>query len=128
MVIDISKNAQVEEFDYSYKPCIYLRSYKPHPEVDPKAIQRAVEMINAAERPLLIVGQGVKLAGAETKLLEFAEAAGIPMAQTLMGISTVPNSHPLFIGMLGMHGNIAGNRMTQQSDLIVAVGMRFSDG
>ena len=127
VVIDISKNAQVEEFDYSYKPCIYLRSYKPHPEVDPKAIQRAVEMINAAERPLLIVGQGVKLAGAETKLLEFAEAAGIPMAQTLMGISTVPNSHPLFIGMLGMHGNIAGNRMTQQSDLIVAVGMRFSD-
>ena len=60
VVIDISKNAQVEEFDYSYKPCIYLRSYKPHPEVDPKAIQRAVEMINAAERPLLIVGQGVK--------------------------------------------------------------------
>ena len=127
VVIDISKNAQTEEFDYAYKPCIYLRSYRPRPEIDAEAIRRAVEMINTSERPLLLVGQGVKLSGAESRLLELAEAAGIPMAETLMGISAVPNDHPLFVGNLGMHGNIAANEMTQQSDLIVAVGMRFSD-
>ncbi len=127
VVIDISKNAQVEEFDFSYKPCIYLRSYKPHPELDLAQVDQAVQMINAAEKPLLLVGQGVKLANAESKLLEFAEAAGVPMASTLMGISAVPSSHPLFVGNLGMHGNLAANEMTQNSDLIIAVGMRFSD-
>lgn len=127
VVIDISKNAQVEEFDFSYKPCIYLRSYKPHPELDLAQVDQAVQMINASEKPLLLVGQGVKLANAESKLLEFAEAAGVPMASTLMGISAVPNSHPLFVGNLGMHGNLAANEMTQNSDLIIAVGMRFSD-
>lgn len=127
VVIDISKNAQVEEFDYSYKPCIYLRSYKPHPELDLTLIEKAVKMINASEKPLILVGQGVKLAHAEEKLLEFAEAAGVPMASTLMGISAVPNNHPLFVGNLGMHGNLAANEMTQYSDLIIAVGMRFSD-
>ncbi|HJB85111.1 MAG TPA: biosynthetic-type acetolactate synthase large subunit [Candidatus Alistipes merdigallinarum] len=127
VVIDISKNAQVEEFDFSYKPCIYLRSYKPHPELDLAQVDQAVQMINAAEKPLLLVGQGVKLANAESKLLEFAEAAGVPMASTLMGISAVPSNHPLFVGNLGMHGNLAANEMTQNSDLIIAVGMRFSD-
>ena len=127
VLIDISKNAQVEEFDYSYKPCIYLRSYKPHPELDLTLIEKAVKMINASEKPLILVGQGVKLAHAEEKLLEFAEAAGVPMASTLMGISAVPNNHPLFVGNLGMHGNLAANEMTQHSDLIIAVGMRFSD-
>ena len=126
VVIDISKNAQVEEFDFSYKPCIYLRSYHPKPELDKQAVARAVEMLNASEKPLILVGQGVKLAGAERRL-ELAEAAGAPMASTLMGISAVPSGHPLFVGNLGMHGNIAANEMTQQSDLILAVGMRFSD-
>ncbi len=127
VVIDFTKDAQVGEVDFEYEPCLYLRSYHPKPDLDPEAIDRAIDMINAAERPLLLVGQGVKLAGAESALLELAEAAGIPMGETLMGISAVPNDHPLFIGNLGMHGNLAANEMTQQSDLIIAVGMRFSD-
>lgn len=127
VVIDFTKDAQTEEMDFAYQPCIYLRSYHPKPELDGDAVVRAVEMINAAERPLLLVGQGVKLSGAEQALISLAEAAGIPMAETLMGISAVPNSHPLFIGNLGMHGNLAANEMSQQSDLIIAVGMRFSD-
>ena len=127
VVIDISKNAQVEEFDFSYKPCIYLRSYRPHPELDATQFEEAVKMVNASQRPLILVGQGVKLSGAEQRLIEFAEAAGVPMATTLMGISAVPNTHPLFVGNLGMHGNLAANAMTQESDLILAIGMRFSD-
>lgn len=127
VVIDITKNAQVEEFDYAYKPCIYLRSYNPKPELDKTAIAKAVELINASEKPLILAGQGVKLAGAENALIEFAEAANIPVAQTLMGISAIPNNHPMFIGNLGMHGNLSANAMTQESDLIIAVGMRFSD-
>lgn len=127
VVIDIAKNAQVEEFDFSYQPCIYLRSYNPKPAMDKEAIREAVERINAAEKPLLLVGQGVKLAGAEQEMIGFAEAANVPMASTLMGISAVPNDHPLYMGILGMHGNLAPNHMTQESDLIIAVGMRFSD-
>ncbi len=127
VVIDFTKNAQVEEMDFAYQPCIYLRSYQPRPELDAEAVARAVEMINASERPLMLVGQGVKLAGAEAALIELAEAAAMPMGQTLMGISAVPNDHPLFVGNLGMHGNLAANEMTQRSDLILAVGMRFSD-
>lgn len=127
VVIDISKNAQTEEFDFAYKPCIYLRSYDPRPVLNLEAIYKAVEMINASEKPLILVGQGVKLANAEQELIEFAEAANVPMAATLMGISAVPSDHPLFVGNLGMHGNLAPNNMTQESDLIIAVGMRFSD-
>lgn len=127
VVIDIAKNAQVEEFDFSYKPCIYLRSYSPKPAIDAEKIARAVELINASEKPLLLVGQGVKLSGGEQAMIELAEAANVPMAATLMGLSSVPNNHPLYMGMLGMHGNIAPNNMSQESDLIIAVGMRFSD-
>lgn len=127
VVIDITKNAQIEEFDFSYKPCIGLRSYNPNPVPDPESIRSAVEMINASEKPLFLAGQGVKLARAEQALIELAEAANVPVAQTLMGISSIPNDHPLFVGNLGMHGNLAPNNMTQESDLIVAVGMRFSD-
>lgn len=127
VVIDFTKDAQTEEMEFAYKPCIYLRSYRPRPELNPAEVEKAVEMLNASERPLILAGQGVKLAGGETALIELAEAAGVPMAQTLMGISAVPNDHPLFVGNLGMHGNLAANEMTQRSDLIVAVGMRFSD-
>lgn len=127
VVIDIAKNAQVEEMEFSYKPCISLRSYIPRPTLQPEAIARAVEMLNAAERPLVLVGQGVKLAGAEQKMIELAETGNLPMATTLMGISAIPNDHPQFVGNLGMHGNLAANQMTQHSDLILAVGMRFSD-
>lgn len=127
VVIDIAKNAQVEECDFAYKPCLGLRSYHPTPQLDMDKIKTAVEMINNAKQPLILVGQGVKLSAAEKVLIEFAEIGNIPMAQTLMGISAVPNDHPLCIGNLGMHGNIAANEMTQNSDLIIAVGMRFSD-
>lgn len=127
VVIDITKDAQVEMMDFAYKPCISLRSYHPKPTVNEQQIQSAVEMINAAQKPLILVGQGVKLAAAERSMAEFAETGNIPMATTLMGISAIESTHPLFVGNLGMHGNIAANEMTQQSDLIIAVGMRFSD-
>ncbi len=127
VVVDIAKNAQVEMFDYAYKPCLEVRSYNPHPTVNAADVARAVDMVNAADRPLILVGQGIKIAGAEEALIRFAEAGNIPMGTTLMGISAVPNDHPLFVGNLGMHGNFAANAMTQQSDLIIAVGMRFSD-
>ena len=127
VVIDITKNAQVEEIEFSYEPCTSLRSYTPTPIIDESAIESAIELINSAKKPLLIIGQGVKLSNAEQELITFAERGNIPIASTLMGISAVPNSHPLFIGNLGMHGNVAANRMTQDSDLIVAIGMRFSD-
>ncbi|MFI3330654.1 MAG: biosynthetic-type acetolactate synthase large subunit [Rikenellaceae bacterium] len=127
VVIDIAKNAQVEECEFAYRPCLSLRSYTPNPVVDKDAVSKAVEMINASERPLVLVGQGVKLSGAEQELLEFAEIGNLPVGQTLMGISTVPNNHPLFVGNLGMHGNIPANSMTQKADLIIALGLRFSD-
>ena len=127
VVIDITKNAQIEEAEFSYEPCTYLRSYLPTPIIDHSAIDSAIDMINSAAKPLLIIGQGVKLSNAEQELILFAERGNLPIASTLMGISAVPNNHPLFIGNLGMHGNVAANRMTQDSDLIIAIGMRFSD-
>lgn len=127
VVIDITKDAQIGELDYAYRPCLSLRSYTPRPPLDMEAVKKAVAMINKAEKPLILVGQGVKLAGAEQQLIELAQAGNIPMASTLMGISAVPSDHPLFAGNLGMHGTIAANAMTQQSDLLIAVGMRFSD-
>ncbi len=127
VVIDFAKNAQSETVDFLYRPCVSLRSYNPHPVVDAETARRGVDMINRSSRPLILVGQGVKLSGAERSIVEFAEAGNIPMAATLMGISAVPSSHPLFVGNLGMHGNVAANEMTQHSDRIIAVGMRFSD-
>ena len=126
VLIDITKNAQVEEVDYAYRPCTGLRSYNPKPKMNGSAAQ-VVEMINSSKRPLILAGQGVKLAGAEKSLIEFAEIGNIPVATTLMGISAIPTSHPLFVGNLGMHGNIAPNEMTQEADLLIAIGMRFSD-
>jgi acetolactate synthase-1/2/3 large subunit len=127
VLIDIAKNAQVETVDFAYRPCLSLRSYNPRPELDMAAARRAVEMINDSERPIMLVGQGVTLAGAEEATIRLAETGNIPMGTTLMGISAVPSDHPLFVGNLGMHGNLAANEMSQRSDLIIAVGMRFSD-
>lgn len=132
VVVDITKNAQVELFDCDckYDPCTSLRSYQPYKELDQRAIElldQAVGMINDSRKPLMLIGQGIILSGAEKTLVEFAEASGIPVATTLMGISAVPNNHPLFVGNLGMHGNLSANEMTQQSDLLIAIGMRFSD-
>ena len=127
VVIDFTKNAQIETFDFKYTPCTSLRSYQPVPPLSMTAIDQAVEMINASERPLLLIGQGVLLAHAEDDAIVLAERGGIPMATSLLGISAVPNNHPLYVGNIGMHGNLAPNEMTQQSDLIISVGMRFSD-
>ncbi len=126
VLIDITKNAQIEEVDFVYRPCTGLRSYDPKPKMNGSAAE-VVELINQSKRPLILAGQGVKLAGAEQALIEFAETGNIPVATTLMGISLIPNSHPLFVGNLGMHGNVAPNEMTQNADLLIAVGMRFSD-
>ena len=127
VVIDFTKNAQTEIFDFEYEPCSSLRCYSPSPILDRKKVREATELINLAEKPLILAGQGVKLSGAEKALIEFAEKGNIPVASTLMGLSAIPNNHPLYVGKLGMHGNIAPNAMTQESDLLIAVGMRFSD-
>lgn len=128
VLIDISKDAQVgilEEFEY--EKCSSLRSYNPIPKINPIHIDHAADMINKAQKPLFVIGQGIKLSGAEQSVIELCEKGGIPMASTLMGLSAIPTSHSLYVGKLGMHGNIAANDMTQNCDLLIAVGMRFSD-
>lgn len=125
--IEFTKDALVAVSDYNWEPCTGIRSYRPYPEINSDDITKAAKLLNKAQKPLILVGNGVKISGAEQALIAVAERAGIPMASTLMGLSAVPSSHPLYIGMLGMHGNIAGNLMTQESDIILAVGMRFSD-
>lgn len=125
--IEFTKDALLAKGDYKWSPCNSIRSYRPSPELDIEAVAEAANMINNSERPLILLGNGVKISGAEKILMEIAQIAQIPMASTLMGLSAIPSDHPLYVGMLGMHGNIAGNLMTQESDLIIAVGMRFSD-
>ncbi len=125
VVLDFTMDAQKGMAEFNYKPCGYIRSYNPRPDVDVESIRRAADLINAAERPMILAGQGIILSGAEKQLLEFAEKADIPVASTLLGLSAVPSDHPLYVGMLGMHGNIAPNINTNKADLLIAVGMRF---
>lgn len=127
VVIDITKNAQIERIDFAYAPCKGLRSYRARPVADSDSIARAVGMLDAAERPLIVFGQGVKLSGAERALRELCERGNIPAASTLLGLSALPSAHRCYVGMVGMHGNVAPNRMTQRCDVLLAVGMRFSD-
>jgi acetolactate synthase-1/2/3 large subunit len=127
VVIDITKDAQFAELEFEYKPCKRVRSYFPHPKVDIKKVNEAAVLINNAERPLLLFGQGVILGGAENELHSFIDKSGIPAAWTLLGLSALPESHPLNVGMLGMHGNYAPNKLTNECDVLVAVGMRFDD-
>lgn len=128
VLVSITRNAQVETTDYEYAPYVPENGLtKARPGYTAEALGRAAEMINSARRPMLIVGQGVTLSGAQAEVRELAERGGIPVATTLLGISAFPTDHPLFCGNVGMHGNYAPNRMTQHSDLIVAAGMRFSD-
>lgn len=125
--IEVTKDALLSRGDYKWTPCTGIRSYNPVPAVDPQAAADALALINEAERPLILVGNGVKISGAEEAVIRLAEAGNIPVASTLMGLSCIPSDHPLYIGMVGMHGNVAGNLMTQEADLLIAVGMRFSD-
>ena len=127
VLIDITKDAQLEKLNFKYKKCEYIRSYNPHITLHTKAIESAAIMINHAERPLILAGHGVLLSRAEQELKAFAEKTGIPVASTLLGLSAFPSSHRLFTGMLGMHGNYGPNVLTNQADLIIAIGMRFDD-
>ncbi len=127
VLIDITKDAQFEEFDFVYEKCTGVRSYKPVPNVDLAAVKNAAEIINAAKKPMIVWGQGVILGEAEKELKAVIEKAGIPSAWTILGASAVPTSHPLNIGMVGMHGNYAPNKLTNECDVLIAIGMRFDD-
>ena len=127
VVLDFPKNAQVDMAEWIPAHVDFVRSYVPYPTPDEHAIAEAAALINAAERPLALVGQGVELGNAHNELLEFIEKAGIPAARTLLGLSALPTGHPLNVGMLGMHGNYAPNVKEQECDVLIAIGMRFSD-
>ena len=127
VVLDFAKNAQVEKSEYAPAKLDYIRSYQPVPEMDEEAVSQAAELINSAERPLVLVGQGVELGDAQQELRAFIEKAGIPAGCTLLGLSALPTAHPLNKGMLGMHGNLGPNINTNKCDVLIAVGMRFDD-
>ena len=127
VVIDITKNAQFGEVDYSYKKCEVIQSYVPRPKLQADQVQAAADLINSAERPFIVFGQGVILSEAEETFKAFVEKTGIPAAWTIMGLSAMDTDHPLNVGMLGMHGNYAPNIMTGQCDVMIAIGMRFDD-
>ena len=127
VLIDITKDAQFKEFDFSYEKCTHVRSYKPVPETDISKVEEAAKLINAAKKPLIVWGQGIILGEAEEQLKAVVEKAGIPAAWTILGASAIPTSHPLNVGMVGMHGNYAPNILTNECDVLIAIGMRFDD-
>ena len=127
VLIDITKDAQFDTFDFSYEKCTGIRSYKPVPDIEPAAIAAAAEAINNAKRPFIIWGQGVILGNAEQEFKDFVEKSGIPAAWTILGLSALPTAHPLNVGMVGMHGNYGPNMLTNECDLLIAIGMRFDD-
>lgn len=127
VVLDFAKNAQVETFDYEPVDIDYIRSYVPVPDTDETALDEAARLINAAQRPFALIGQGVELGNAREELLTFLEKADIPCGATLMGLSDIPSDHRLNKGMLGMHGNLAPNVKTNECDVLIAIGMRFDD-
>lgn len=127
VVLDFPKNAQTHGCEWEPVKVDHIRSYNPYPKIDAEAVAQAAELINAAERPFALVGQGVELGGAHNELLEFLEKADIPVGRTLLGLSALASDHPLNMGMLGMHGSYATNMKTQECDVLIAIGMRFSD-
>jgi acetolactate synthase-1/2/3 large subunit len=127
VVLDFTKDAQIQKAEYDYQPCKFIRSYLPVPDTDPKSIEDAAALINAAKKPFVLVGQGVTLGHAEEELKAMLEKAQIPAAWTLLGMSALPTDHPLNMGMLGMHGNLAPNIKTNECDVLIAIGMRFDD-
>ncbi len=127
VLVDITKNAQFEEFEFSYEKCTAVRSYKPVPKPDMEAIKAAAELINTAKKPFIVWGQGVILGQAENELKQLVEKAGIPAAWTIMGASALDTDHPLNVGMVGMHGNYGPNLLTNECDILLAIGMRFDD-
>lgn len=127
VVLDFAKNAQTALVDYEPQEVDFIRSYNPVPELDMDAIRQAAHMINSSVKPFVLVGQGVELGNAREELKDFLEKAQIPAGCTMLGLSALPSEHPLNMGMLGMHGNLGPNVMTNQCDLLIAVGMRFDD-
>ena len=128
VLVDITKNAQVQKFNYKgYTPCNHIRSYRPKPIVRAKYVQQAAELINQAKKPFIIWGQGVILGGAEQEFKAFIEKSGIPSAWTILGAGAIPTDHPLSVGMLGMHGNYGPNVLTNECDVLIGIGMRFDD-
>ncbi len=128
VLIDITKNAQLQKFDYEgYKKCDHIRSYRPKPNIRHGYVEQAAALINEAKKPFVIFGQGVILGKAEKEFIAFIEKAGLPAAWTIMGMSAIPTDHPLGVGMLGMHGNYGPNLLTNECDVLIAVGMRFDD-
>jgi acetolactate synthase-1/2/3 large subunit len=128
VLIDITKNAQLQKFNYEgYTPCQHIRSYRPKPIVRKEYVEQAAKLINEAKKPFVIFGQGVILGRAENEFKAFIEKSGIPAAWTILGLSAMPTDHPLNVGMLGMHGNYGPNVLTNDCDVLIAIGMRFDD-
>ena len=127
VLIDITKNAQFDEMDFSYTKCTKIRSYNPKPILNLDKVAEAAALINAAKKPYIIFGQGVILSEAEAELKDLIEKSGIPAAWTILGLSALPTDHPLNVGMLGMHGNYGPNILTNECDVLIALGMRFDD-
>ncbi|WP_295842682.1 biosynthetic-type acetolactate synthase large subunit [uncultured Apibacter sp.] len=127
VVLDITKDALIGQFEYSPKDINFIRSYQPIPDLKQEEIRSAAKLINEAKKPLALIGQGVILSGAEKELKNFLEKANIPGASTMLGLSAIPTDHPLNVGLLGMHGNVAPNIKTNECDVLIAIGMRFDD-
>lgn len=127
VLIDITKDAQFDFFDFSYTKCTGVRSYRPVPNLQMTQVEKAAEVINTAQKPMIVWGQGVILGEAETEFQSFVEASGIPAVWTILGLSALPTKHPLNMGMVGMHGNYGPNVLTNECDVLIAIGMRFDD-
>ena len=127
VLIDITKDAQFGELEFEYKKCEKVRSYTPVPETDPESLVWAAELINKAKKPFIVWGQGITLGKAEKEFKDFIEKSGIPSASTVLGLSALPSDHELHVGMVGMHGNYAPNKLTNECDLLLGIGMRFDD-
>jgi acetolactate synthase I/II/III large subunit len=128
VLVDITKNAQLQKFEFEgYTKCAFIRSYRPKPFIRKEYIEQAAQLINEATKPLVLFGQGVILGKAEEEFRQFIEKGGLPSAWTLLGLSALPTDHPLNVGMLGMHGNYGPNLLTNECDVLIAVGMRFDD-
>jgi acetolactate synthase-1/2/3 large subunit len=127
VLIDITKNAQFDELEFNYKKCTGIRSYNPKPTLNLEKVKEAADLINNAKKPYIIFGQGIILGEAEAELKALVEKSGIPAAWTILGLSALPTDHPLNVGMLGMHGNYGPNVLTNECDVLIALGMRFDD-
>ncbi|MFM2269126.1 MAG: biosynthetic-type acetolactate synthase large subunit [Bacteroidota bacterium] len=127
VLIDVTRNAQVEMFDFEYQKTTRIRSYFPNPKPQSVNLEAAAKLINAAQKPYILAGHGIQIAGAEQVFRDFVEKTGIPVGHTLHGLGNLPHHHPLNVGMLGMHGNYGANIKNNECDVLIAIGMRFDD-